>query len=375
MHDCPVCLADDATVFEVRDRVPVLQNVIVKSQDDAARFPTGAIEMRACKCCGFVWNAAFDPAIIDYGADYDNSVQASGVYLKHQADMAERVMAHAAELDYLEIGCGAGEFLEVLDKTGRLHSAVGFDPAFKGQRRFGEHITIHREYFTLETSVKVPANITVVGSRHTIEHIPNPRDFIRDIAKFVQDRNVRLFLETPDVDWIFKNVAFEDFFYEHCSIFTHGTMRRLLGEFGLAADVSPVYKDQYMWVEATAGRPTSTAFDATLPNQYMEQSRDALAYWRGAVAAMRKDGPVAVWGAASKGVTFALLIDGIDCAIDLNPTKQSCFMPVSATPIVSPEAAQARGVASIIVMNPNYEAEIRAKVQAMDWGAEVRSIR
>jgi SAM-dependent methyltransferase len=375
MHDCPVCLADDSTVFEVRSRVPVLQNVIVKSREDAARFPTGAIEMRSCSRCGFVWNAAFDPAIIDYGADYDNSVQASGVYLKHQADMAERVLRNADKLDYLEIGCGAGEFLEVLDRTGRLHSAVGFDPAFKGQRRFGDHITIHREYFTLATSVEVPANITVVGSRHTIEHIPNPRDFVRDIARFVQDRNVRLFLETPDVDWIFRNVAFEDFFYEHCSIFTHATMRRLLGDYGLSADVSAVYNGQYMWVEATAGAPSSTEFDGALPKRYMQQSRDALDHWRREVKSMRADGPVAVWGAASKGVTFALLVDGIDCAIDLNPTKQGCFMPVSATPIVSPEAAVARGVASIIVMNPNYEAEIRAKVKAMGWAAQVRAIR
>ncbi len=57
----------------------------------------------------------------------------------------------------------------------------------------------------------------------------------------------------------------------------------------------------------------------------------------------------------------------MDAAIDLNPAKQGCFMPVSATPIVSPEAALERGVRSIVVMNPNYLGEIRTRLKEMNW--------
>ena len=53
----------------------------------------------------------------------------------------------------------------------------------------------------------------------------------------------------------------------------------------------------------------------------------------------------------------------IVCAIDLNERKQNCFMPVTGVPIVSPEDAKNKGVATIIVMNPNYLFEIERMVK------------
>jgi hypothetical protein len=47
-------------------------------------------------------------------------------------------------------------------------------------------------------------------------------------------------------------------------------------------------------------------------------------------------------------------------------------MPISGTMIVSPETAKSRGVGTVIIMNPNYEDEIRQQIQDMGWTAEVR---
>lgn len=376
MHACPVCLSHDYRVIEERDRVPVLQNVIVETEEQARAFPTARLKICGCKACGFVWNAAFDPSAIDYSSNYNNSVQASGVYLAHQRAMAAKVLSIPGDLHYLEIGCGEGEFIEALDATGRLASAVGFDPAFHGQREFGPHVTIWQEYFTTQTAEKVPGDINVVCSRHTIEHIPNPRDFIRDIAAFVKERNLKLFLETPDVSWIFRHTAFEDFFYEHCSLFTPHSMQLLLAEFGLKSEVSAVYNGQYMWVEAERGDGAVTEkANLDLTEGYAVDLSKAVDHWRAEIGRMKENGKVAIWGAASKGVTFSLLMETIDCAIDLNPSKQNCFMPVTAVPIVSPETARDMGVSAIIVMNPNYEAEIRAMIDEMNWPVTVTSLR
>ena len=57
----------------------------------------------------------------------------------------------------------------------------------------------------------------------------------------------------------------------------------------------------------------------------------------------------------------------IVCAIDLNETKQNCFMPVTCAPIVSPEDAKKMGVATIIIMNPNYLDEIKRTVAKLNW--------
>lgn len=76
---------------------------------------------------------------------------------------------------------------------------------------------------------------------------------------------------------------------------------------------------------------------------------------------MRQDGPVALWGAASKAVAFSGLVGaaGLACAIDINPLKQGNFLPGSALHIVSPNRAASLGLRNIIVMNPVYIDEIR----------------
>jgi hypothetical protein len=378
MPGCPVCLRGTGKIIDERERVPVLQNIIVESRQEASIFPMAKLSMAFCETCGFLWNKEFDPKKMDYGKGYNNSVQASKAYLAHQNLMTEKVLANSGAINYLEIGCGAGEFIEALDRTGRLTTAIGFDPVWSGQRSFGSHVTIWPDYFNSNTARKLPSNINVVCSRHTIEHIPKPRDFIRDISEFISRRRVKLFLETPDATWILRNVAFEDLFYEHCSLFTPQSMQYLLAEFGLVSTVTPVFGGQYMWIEAEAGIAPAIVeveVEDDLVDGYVAKSHDALIHWRRIVQSMRRMGPVALWGAASKGVTFALLVEGIDCAIDLNSTKQGCFMPVSAIPIVSPWEAMDRGVGSIIIMNPNYEAEIHRTVEEMGWKADVFSLR
>lgn len=372
MDKCPVCLHESHDVILKRERVPVLQNVIVSTREEALSFPVARLRICRCRHCSFVWNADFDPDAIDYNRQYNNSVQASGVYLAHQQSMAERVLALPGELTCLEIGCGEGEFLGVLEASGRLKRAIGFDPAHKGTQALSRNVEVHRAYFDGDVAKTLPDDINVVCSRHTIEHIPFPRPFIESIAAYVLDRKLPLFLETPDVSWILENNAFEDFFYEHCSLFSPESMAYLLGEFGLECTVEPVYGGQYMWISA---KPAGVAIEARVSDLSASSGPEgisrALGYWETKVRQLGNAGPVAIWGGASKGVTFSLLVEGIDSAIDLNPSKQGCYMPVSAVPIVSPETALHRGVASIIIMNPNYRDEIRSRLDTLGWTGEL----
>ncbi|MFB9914240.1 class I SAM-dependent methyltransferase [Rhizobium paknamense] len=271
----------------------------------------------------------------------------------------------------LEIGCGKGEFIDLLDQLNALDSALGFDPS--ATPRNDGSIRIVSNYFSSETMSEVPATVNVVCSRHTIEHISDPRRFIAPIAELVRARKLRLFLETPDVSWILDHVAFEDFFYEHCSLFSPASMARLLSEFGLTCRTESVYNGQYMWTEAWP----ATERHADLPHvlekgaAFRAHYEAEIGSWRQKTAELSQKGPLAIWGAASKGVTFALLMDKVSYAIDLNEAKQNCFLPVSGKPILSPAAARETGVRSIIIMNPNYAEEIRQLTRSMDWDVEL----
>ena len=87
-------------------------------------------------------------------------------------------------------------------------------------------------------------------------------------------------------------------------------------------------------------------------------------------------GPVAVWGAGAKGVTFASLVDPVgerlDCLVDLNPAKRGCpRASASAQPILAPDALSARGVRHVILMNPNYRQEVQRWLDATGCRTEL----
>ncbi len=342
--------------------------------------------MIRCSHCGFVWNAAFDPARISYDAGYNNDVTGSAYYRAHMEAMADHVLASVPAdqpIHYVEIGCGEGDFLRLLHERaqGRVVSAVGFDPSYSGTSQLPQGVHIEQHYFTPDRVALIPSQTNVICSRHTIEHVENVQGFAQSLAAAMAPGR-QMFLETPDANWILRTAAFQDFFYEHCALYTPHSIAQLLAKHGLSCDVSPVYDAQYMWIRATmaTAKPQQpSAVGNALAQSYVGQKSAMMTSWEAYLAKRSAFGPVAVWGAASKGVTFSILLNSnaelVSCGIDVNRSKQGCFMPVSGTPILSPQQAQDMGVATIVIMNPNYEHEIRSQVAAMKWDAEITVLK
>ena len=94
------------------------------------------------------------------------------------------------------------------------------------------------------------------------------------------------------------------------------------------------------------------------------------------MARIAANGTVWLWGAAAKGVTFALLVDPdgsqLAGAIDINHRKIGYFMPGTGLPIVSPSALQDGD--TVIIMNPNYRAEITSCIGGMGLTARLLSV-
>ena len=328
---------------------------------------------------------------MSYDHNYNNDVMSSGYYLRHLEMMADRALSSVPEdqdIRYLEVGCGEGDFLKLVCERsrGRVATAVGFDPSFSGSATLPGGAVIHRKMFTADQVEALPRKFNVICSRHTIEHIPDGRSFLGSLAAMMTAKGT-LLIETPDADWILRNTAVQDFFYEHCSIHTPCSIMTLLQQHGLLGVVERVYGDQYLWVTAhaasSAGNKAATSgsrkVDHDLGPNYVEKRDEMLRHWTSHMQRQAKKGPVALWGAASKGVTFSLLINNgnealINCAIDLNEAKQGSFMPVTGVEILSPSQAKERGVRSIVVMNPNYEDEIRLQCRSMSWDVEIAAL-
>lgn len=382
---CPVCAnASDNLCVEYRKNVPTLQNITLETPEKALNFPSGEIDMLRCAACSFVWNDAFDFAAISYDDNYNNDVSSSNFYQEHLNAMADNVLNAVPlgePIHYVEIGCGNADFMKlVLERSnGRCVSATGFDPSYSEEEDLPDQMVVHKTMFGFEQLDLVSPATNIICSRHTIEHVPDPKSFISAIAKAANRNGIKLLLETPNVDWILRNAAFQDFFYEHCSIYTPASVRHLLGAYGLKCEIKDVYNGQYMWIEANQSGGSSdgpeTVDNLVLARSYIEKRKFEFQKWQDFLRARQQVGKVAIWGAASKGVTFNLLFSNgseilIDCAIDLNPAKQGRFLPATGLPVTTPQAAMDLGVATVIIMNPNYAKEIAQMAADMRWHPE-----
>lgn len=98
--------------------------------------------------------------------------------------------------------------------------------------------------------------------------------------------------------------------------------------------------------------------------------------WRELVKARASDHDVWLSGGSSKGVTFALLVEPearwLKCAIDINQNKVGRFMPITGLPIAAPQVL--RGAETVIIINPNYKAEITCDIERMGTCADVLSL-
>jgi SAM-dependent methyltransferase len=375
---CPLCHGKDLTLCFARERVPVFQNVRYETRAEALAAAVGRLLITHCNNCGFVFNAGFDTSLAVYSPRYENDQTVSPAFCLYLDEIADRVLGR---LDpgggpvVLEVGCGQGHFLKRLAQlpSARVNRLLGFDPAWRGGET-GARIEIQPRIFDADATREIGAPIGTVVSRHVIEHVSDPVAFLRDIRVAAEpNKAITLMIETPCLEWIVRNAVMFDFFYEHCNYFTGDTLAFALRGAGYRVRfVEPVFNGQYLWAEAipmAAPEPTDQAKPIGLADPLIrlgQQADTRLAGLRDRLAELGRKGGVALWGAGAKGATLAALADPdaarIDCLIDINPRKQNTFLAMTAHPILPPEDAAARGVRTVLLLNPNYRTEVERMI-------------
>jgi len=362
---CPLCKTQRLSKFLHRPAVPVHQNLLMKSQQDARSMVCADLEMTVCAECGFVFNAAFDPKLLSYGESYDNNQGCSSSFQKHLDDLIDLLINKKGvkNKQVVEVGCGQGQFLRRIVDEGSNH-CVGFDPSYTGPNEVIDGRMQIESRFYDESCTDVPADVVIC--RHVIEHVPDPVALLKSVRAAIGDRtNAKVFFETPCVEWILKNKVVWDFFYEHCSLFSASSLTIAFQLAGFRVDeVGHVFGGQYLWLEASPiGSEVKLDCGKTfeLASGYTNHEEALLQNWKRRIEGFATDGRVALWGAGAKGSTFANLIDPecelIDCLVDLNPNKQGKYVAGSGHEIVGPLELSKRGVRYAILMNPNYREE------------------
>jgi len=378
---CPLCASPSPQVFFQRRNVPVHQNVVCASAEEARQFTRGDLLLAFCRTRGFVFNAAFDPNSLRYSAAYENTQSCSPYFKHYLTELGESLLTKYRLHDkvVIEVGCGKGEFLRLLCKDGR-NRGIGFDPSYVGPDTAEQGaVRFIRAFYDSQHAQFAP---DFVCCRHVIEHVQSPLEMLHAVRQAVGNgMDSFVYFETPALPWILDTVTFWDFFYEHCSYLTAENLTWAFEQTGFQVlETHLAFDEQYLCIEAKpalANRTAEPAIPRCVPDlwskikSFLARLKERMQACEEKIDAFDRAGGCAIWGAAAKGTTLVNTIDlenrRIRVLIDINPAKHGKYVPGTGHQIVSPSylREQSSRIAGVVNMNPNYLEENRSILSQM----------
>lgn len=330
--------------------LPVFQNKVYENIEAAKNVVVGDIQL-VQNSIGVICNNSYDPTLLNYNDDYQNEQANSSVFRKHLEQVSFIVSNYVNKKQIgVEIGCGKGYFLELMLSKG--FDITGFDPAYDGQNQ-----KVRKLYFDKRADIAVDYIIL----RHTLEHIFNPLEFLRQIAQTNKHRGI-IYIEVPCFDWILQKNAFYDIYYEHCNYFT---LQVLNNFFKQIITIGHLFGGQYMYVVADLAFLKSRSeikYKNKISPISFNNTIDSI------LSKISKAKKTIIWGAGAKGVTLANIAytkkTKIDYLIDINTLKQNKYIGLSGIKIISPDEMRqiVKDGDTVVIMNSLYAEEIREEI-------------
>jgi len=385
-QQCPVCGESEMTGFFRTTGAPVFCNVLWPTARSALAAPRSTINLAFCEGCGLIYNTAFDPLLLKYTEEYENSLNFSPRFQHYAEELALRLVERYQLYgkDIVEIGCGQGDFLSLLTEAGG-NRGLGFDPSYdasKAMTRAGAGVSILPELYS-ELHAAYPADL--VCCRHVLEHIAQPLGFMQSVRRAVGERTgTVVFFEVPNALYTLQRLSVWDIIYEHCSYFTPRSLQELFlrAEFD-PSDVLEQFEGQYLTIEARA-RQTQPQEPVAVPEMdiaevcldFEDSCNAKMNLWRQIIRRQHEDNRrLVVWGAGAKGVTFLNMLNvptaAVEYVVDVNPRKHGRYVPGTAQQIVPPSFLQSYRPHAVIIMNSIYRGEIEQLLTEMGLGAEI----
>ena len=371
------------------EAIPVFCNVLWPSEEEALAAKTGDLHLVRCRLCLHFFNATFDPVLTDYTAAYENSLHFSDRFNEFARELAERLVTtyDLREKDIIEIGCGRGDFLEMLCRLGD-NRGVGFDRSHGlTSRRPDESIDLRLvDRFLTGDHPRLPVDF--VCCRHVLEHIADPISYLRDLRSWLGEESESvLYFEVPNARNTIQEGGIWDLIYEHCSYFSLESLLLLFRRAGFSPHAwGDCFGSQYLFVEARIGKDdTADSGPAGVPQDdlvaaathFRSRFHDRVGGWRRRITeSARQEVRMALWGSGSKGVTFLNLLDPgpvVQCVVDINPHKHGRFVAGTGHRVVAPEALIPDPPEMVVMTNPLYALEIEAEIRRMGIAAKTLS--
>src|SRR5262249_43530607 len=284
----------------------------------------------------------------------------------------------------LDVGCGQGEFLRELCETAGARG-YGYDAMYAGETGpdpSGAHFTTG--FAPVDDPAALP-EFDFVTSRHWLEHIADPYEFLLALRERAGDRTVNGYFEVPDACYDLSTAGWE-VIYPHVSYFDSVSLAGIFRRAGWrVTDGGTFFQGMFRYIEVTTdGTPAGQTERIDLAARdrqpaavagFAQRQKAEVAGWQERVAdlAARGSRPV-LWGAGSRGVQFLTSVDRehrLSAVVDVNPRKDGRFLPMTAHRVESPQTLRAVNPGTVIITNPAYRDEIGKSLADLGVDADV----
>jgi SAM-dependent methyltransferase len=373
---CPNCGSSGSCrpFYEVR-RVPTNSCLLIENRIRALDFPTGDIVLAVCNGCGFIFNAAWNPELTVYSDQYEETQGFSPTFNAFNRTIAEELVKNydVRGKTVLEIGCGKGEFLNLICEAGD-NRGVGYDPSFVPARaRQRQDIRFVREFFTEDTCESAP---DLLCCKMTLEHIGQTHRFLASVRAVAKREGSLIFFQVPNVERILSEGAFWDVYYEHCSYFGAISLENLFIRTGFSVKrIWTGYGEQYLMIlgnpaergsAIARGDAEGVGTIIDMCASFTASAARSRAAWLNRLHKWAAGGQRTVlWGSGSKAVAFLTTLgvhDEVEHVVDINPYRVGRFLPGTGQEIVAPAFLREYRPDNVVIMNPVYLREVEQEL-------------
>jgi hypothetical protein len=332
------------------------------TEGESLAIPRASFRLVACDVCGLVSNADHDDDLVEYSPRCVETQACSPTSRAFTDELArEWIERHGlVGEDVVEVGCGPeATFLRTIcGLTGGR--GIGVDPSCTAGT--DGVVTLIADRFR-------PVHTTLPGRalvcRHTLEHIGDVAPFLRLLAAWAERRvGAPVLIEVPDAGRIFRDGAFWDVYYEHCSYFTAASLEEALRRAGLSATrMRSGFDGQYLLVDAEQG--AAAEHDSRSIGSTVEGAR---AFGRLATERIARAHDAL---RALAVLTLSDVADAVVGVVDGNPAKRGLYLPGTSRSILGPQDVAALEPRHVVVMNAIYVDEVARALSDVGVAADV----
>lgn len=317
------------------------------------RYDKGAnLNLFQCSSCGLV---QLDGAPVSY---YKKVIRSSSFSDEMNEFRYRQFVSWVAKYNLknkyiLEVGCGKGEYLSILEKT-EILAAHGIEYAKESVGLCNNSkLCVTRGFFGDEDFVLPREKYDGFVCLNFMEHWPDPNKALGHLKKSLSDDAMGI-VEVPNFDMILGQGLYSEFISDHLLYFTKDTLTFALNYNGFeVVECSVVWHD---YIISAVVRKRKKLNMSLLERQKLKIESELNSF-----IGMFDTKSVAIWGAGHQSLavmSLANLNNKVQYVVDSATFKQGKYTPATHIPIVAPIELINNPVEAVIIIAASYSDEV-----------------